>query len=114
MIRWCLPLLLLSIAAAPEAPRTKSCLNLRQVGDQRIVDASTVLFKEGGRWYRNDIVPACSGLRPNRAFSTTTPGGSLCTGDLITVFDAPSRFSYGSCALGKFTEIERPDPPRRR
>ena len=113
MIRWCLPLLLLT-AAAPEAPRTKSCVNLRQVREQRIVDDHTILFEEGARWYRNDLGSACPGLRPDRAISTRTPGTSLCRGDLVTVFDPPSRFTYGACPLGKFTQVERPARSARR
>ena len=101
--------------ARPVPDETKSCLMERRVQDQRIVDDHTILFREGSRWYRNDLPFACSGLEPDKALRTRTPSASLCSGDHITVFERVSNFTYGSCPLGNFTRIPNPGaPPRRR
>ncbi|TRW14679.1 hypothetical protein [Glacieibacterium frigidum] len=109
-------LLLSLLAAAPAlavetAPR--QCLSLPQIRNQRIVDGA-ILFRMGRQWYRNDMSNACTGLKPSRSIQTRTPSTQLCEGDLVRVFDPRVDITYGSCALGKFTPIDAPQPEGRR
>jgi hypothetical protein len=98
--------------AAPAGP--KSCVALNRVGEQRIVGDSTIYFKEGATWYRNDIPGGCPGLTPRRSFSSRTPSTRLCSGDIITVFDPMVSIPYASCGLGEFTPVAGPPPRERR
>ena len=107
----------LPVAAQPVPPpvpaETKSCLMQRRIESQRIVDDRTILFREGGRWYRNDLAVSCAGLSPDKSLITRTPSTGLCRGDQVTVFEPVSNFTYGSCALGDFTRIANPGPAKR-
>lgn len=114
MIRLSLTLLLIA-TAAPALARTatgigtqKDCVYLPRVTSQRIDDTGITL-KEGARWYRSELGPSCP-LKSHRAFSSRTPTGNLCRGDIIDVFDSSTRTGYGSCGMESFTQVPRPGP----
>lgn len=112
-------LLLLAVAVTPASAavpaETKDCLMLDRVQEQRIVDDRTILFREGGRWYRSDLAQSCQGLDPEKSLRTTVPSSRLCSGEPMTVFERSSNFTYGACPIGKFARIEAPLPvPRPR
>ena len=81
-----------------------------RVQEQRVVDDRTVLFREGSRWYRNDLAQSCMGLTTESGLRITTPSARLCSGDPATVFERGTGFTYGACPLGKFTRIAEPLP----
>lgn len=84
-----------------------SCLNQRLITDQRVVNDHTILFR-AGKWYRNDLRRACNGLDDRKTLIIRTTTGYTCDGDIASVVDLPSNFSYGFCPLGKFTPYELP------
>ncbi len=103
-------LILLALAAAPAVaapPAAKSCVVLRNIDHQRILDDHSVAMQVSGQWYRNDL-PSCRLLNRNRAFTTRLSTGQLCEGDLVGIFEPVSRMEFGSCALGPFTPIDAP------
>lgn len=109
---------LLALAAAPapavaadDAP--KACVIQNLIRNQRIVDDHTIYFREGSRWYRNDLGSACPGLTPRMAIHLRTTTNRLCEGDIITAFEPVSGAEFGSCGLGKFTPSEPPPRVRR-
>ncbi len=112
-----LPLLVLAAAmpAAAAVPdgAVKDCLQASRIQNQRIVDDHTILFREGSRWYRNDILSGCPGMDPEKSLRVAAPSAQLCSGDPVTVFERVSNFTYGACPLGKFTAIPNPGAPPR-
>jgi len=112
-------LALLAFAAVPAAaatvpPGPRECVTLSRVTAQRIVDDHTIYFQEGSRWFRNDINPACPGLKPRNAIRSRVTTNRLCSGDIVAVFDPAGGFEYGSCGLGRFTPVDAPPPRPRR
>ena len=105
---------LLAVAGAPAnaAPDSdtapKNCLTQNRIDDQRIVDDHTIYFREGPRWYRNDLASVCPGLSPRKAFHSRTTTNQLCAGDIITAFEPQSGSEFGSCGLGRFTPATPP------
>jgi hypothetical protein len=79
-----------------------SCIQLTRVDSSEIFDSGAILYRmRGGPDYLN--TPGnCPALRQNRAISTRTPSSSICSGDIIRVFDPVARFEYGGCGLGEF------------
>lgn len=104
--------------AAPDLARLLSgsvtgpaqhCIRQRDLRGQTIVNQSTIVFERGaGRYYRNDVGPACAALRPDRALITREVAIGICEGELFEVFDPISRANYGSCAFGPFVPYQRP------
>jgi len=84
-----------------------SCIQLNRVDSSEIFDSGAILYRmKGGPDYLN-TPPGCSSLRQNRSISTRTPSTTICSGDILRVFDAPSHFEYGSCGLGEFVPYPR-------
>ena len=94
-------------AWAGAAPASKQCVHLNRVTDQQIFDARTILFREDRRWYANDVGPNCGLLKPERTLQSQTPSPTLCVGDLVRISRPSLNVTYGSCALGEFTRVER-------
>ncbi|WP_019834163.1 hypothetical protein [Sphingomonas sp. PR090111-T3T-6A] len=84
-----------------------SCIPLTRVDSTEIFDSGAILYRmKGGPDYLN-TPPHCSTLRHDRAISTRTPTGSICSGDIIRIFDAPAHFDFGGCGLGEFVPYPR-------
>ncbi len=103
--------------AAPDVDRLLSgmpdgkpahCIRQRDLQGQTIVNQSTIVFERGGgRYYRNDVGPACAALRPDRAIITREIAIGICEGDPFEVFDTESRVSFGTCTFGPFVPFKR-------
>jgi len=120
-----LPLLLagaiLAIGAAPAADGTRAqarldkalagrvagetvdCVDNARLGGPDIIDGRTILYRDMGRVWRNDLPDQCGALRPGRILVVRLWGSRLCSGDLVEVVDGGSRIPMGSCRLGGFT-----------
>jgi hypothetical protein len=86
-----------------------SCVNLRELGGNKSVGETAIIF-EGttrSRLWVNRPRGGCPDLENGRALETRTPTGQLCSGDIATVFDPFSRINYGSCGLGEFVPYRR-------
>lgn len=88
----------------------QSCLPNYRANDMVVIDERTILFREGNRVWRNDIVGGCIGLgRPGTALVTRQFGGSgLCRGEIAQVVDTSIGTPVGSCALGDFVPFTAP------
>lgn len=90
--------------------KVEACIPLRSIHQTRILDKTNILFEmDNGRRYLNTLPVNCGGLTPYRAISYRTSLSQLCNTDIITVFEPgqPAPNSYGSCGLGKFTELKK-------
>lgn len=76
-----------------------------------VIDDNTVVFKDGGTYYRNDFRGlGCSQLSsPFYALVTRHVGGTgLCSGDFADVVDTTTGAVMGSCVFGDFVPYTRP------
>lgn len=100
--------------ALQAAPKSVSCINLRDIESSDVKDDTTIIFKMRGRkYYKNELSSRCNGLGFAKAFSMNTHSSQLCSIDIIRVLN-----TYGGdlqngigCGLGKFVEYT-PSPKK--
>jgi hypothetical protein len=84
------------------------CVNTRDLRGNRSAGETAIVFSGlGGRKWVNRPAAGCPDLSFSRALKTRTPGTRLCRGDIATVFDPVSGFTYGGCGLGEFEPYRR-------
>lgn len=115
---------LLLIAAAllatdrdPLAGRTagtpQACIPLATQNDgPTIVDAQTILYRDGGRLYRTGPRGACPALRPFSTLIVEVFGGQLCRGDRFRILEPGSTIPSGPCQFTDFTPYAKPPKVR--
>jgi len=92
--------------AGRTAGKPVSCIQLQRIDSSQIFDSGAILYRmKGGPDYLND--PHCPSLKRDRAIASRTPGTSLCSGDILRVFEPVSRIDYGSCPLAEFVPYAR-------
>jgi len=82
-----------------------SCLPTYRADDMRVIDDSTVIFRQSAnRVVLGHFAGGCNMLgQPGYALVTKQIGTSgLCHGDIATVVDTHSGFTVGSCVIGDF------------
>jgi hypothetical protein len=94
--------------AGRTAGKPTACIQQSQIYDSQIYDSGAILYRmKGGPDYLNTLNHRCPFLRQDRAIASRTPTGSLCSGDILTVFDPVAHFDYGGCGLGEFVPYEK-------
>ena len=90
------------------AGQPQSCVPRRELGGNRAIGHSGILFNGTGRSlvYVNEA--ACPELSPFLAIRTRSPSARLCAGDIAEIFDPVSGVTVGACALGRFTPYRLP------
>lgn len=72
-----------------------------------IIDENTILYREGGRVWRNDLAAACPRLNPYNTIITEVQGGQLCRNDRFRVLEPGTTIPGPYCRLGQFVPYER-------
>jgi hypothetical protein len=80
-----------------------NCISAMINSGPQIVDADTLLYRQGGKVWRNDLAGGCPGLDPNDTLIVEIHGSQLCRMDTIRVREPGSSIPGPSCRLGKFT-----------
>ncbi|HEX9965246.1 MAG TPA: hypothetical protein VGB04_09720 [Allosphingosinicella sp.] len=84
------------------------CVSTRDLLGNKSAGETAIVFEgRGGRKWVNRPAAGCPDLGFSRALRTQTPSTRLCRGDIATVFDPVSGFSYGGCGLGDFEPYRR-------
>jgi len=99
------------LLAGKVAGQPLSCLPSHRSNDMVVIDDNTILFRDGNRVYRNDLIGGgCSQIgKGHYALVTRTSGGfGLCRGDIGEVRDLTAGISVGSCVFGDFVPYTRP------
>ena len=80
------------------------CIPTYRADDMKIIDDSTILFKDGSIIYLQSPPHGCSGIAVHRNIlvSRPMPSNQLCSGDIQHLFDPVSRIGGGSCVFGDF------------
>jgi len=99
------------LLAGKVAQRPTTCLQSYQANDMRVIDPTTVAFRQGSsRVYVAHMRAPCDLLdRAGYALVTREYGSAqLCNGDIARVVNTGSRMTVGSCVFGDFTPYYRP------
>jgi hypothetical protein len=88
-----------------------SCLRHYRSGDMRVIDDSTIAFRDGSsRTYVAHMQGGCTNLSGGSYALVTKQFGTadLCRGDIAQVVDTLNGFTVGSCVFGDFVPYVRP------
>ena len=98
-----------AVPAARTLGEAQSCIVLSQVRESRVRDNSTIDFiSSGGRFYRNILPHACSGLASANRITYEAKQNQLCSVDVVYPLHSAGGLNRGpACGLGKFIPMER-------
>lgn len=85
------------------------CVSTSSLGNARIIDRQTIVYRRTGTIYVNRLRSECPGLNPYATLITEVKGGQLCRMDLVSTLDPGSRIPGPKCQLGQFTPYKLPD-----
>lgn len=92
--------------AGRSAGKPVPCIQQQWIDSSQIFDSGAILYRmKSGPDYLND--PHCPSLKQNRSIASRTPTTSLCSGDILHVFEPASGIDYGSCPLNDFVPYPR-------
>ena len=103
-----------SLAARPDplagrvAGAPQRCLGLQRAGGPDIVDARTILYREGDRIWRTGPVGNCPGLRPLTRLIVDVYGAQICRNDRFRTLDVNAIIPGPYCRFDAFTPYEKP------
>lgn len=90
------------------AGKTETCLSTSRIGSPEVISDRTLLYRDGGRIWRNDLPDACPGLRDDVIVVTEVFGGQLCRGDLFYTLERSGIGIPGPrCRLGAFVPWDK-------
>ncbi|UYY59989.1 hypothetical protein [Sphingomonas sp. S2-65] len=72
-----------------------------------VIDEHIVLYREGGRIWRNDLAAACPRLTPYNTMIVEVQGGQLCRNDRFRVLEPGTTIPGPYCRFGQFVPYER-------
>jgi hypothetical protein len=100
--------LLAEVLAGRIAGEPRSCVRSQDVRNTRSAGNNRILFDGPGRTvYVNHATGSCPRIQPWHAIRLRTVSTSLCSGELIRVFDPQTGVEYGGCSLGEFVPWRR-------
>lgn len=99
----------LADALGDRVPGTpQDCISPGITDGPQIIDDRTLLYRQGTRLYRNDLVSTCPSLAPMTTVIVEMRGSQLCRNDQFRVLTPGTSIPSGYCRLGKFTPYTRP------
>lgn len=98
----------LASALGDRRPGTpQDCINPGITDGPQIIDSRTLLYRQGARIYRNDLVAECPSLAPMTTVIVEMRGSQLCRNDQFRVVTPGTSIPSGYCRLGMFTPYAR-------
>ncbi|HEX8217022.1 MAG TPA: hypothetical protein VF577_06125 [Allosphingosinicella sp.] len=86
----------------------RNCVRQQDILDTRSAGGNTLLFEaKGGLVYVNRAGGSCPRIQPWHAIRHRAINTSICSGELIRVFDPQSGIEFGGCSLGEFVPWRR-------
>jgi hypothetical protein len=89
------------------AGKQVSCVSTVGLEGPQIIGNHTLVYRQGGRVYRNDLVAACPSLSSDDTILIEIHGSQLCRNDQFRVIDPGTTIPSGYCRLDKFTPYTR-------
>jgi hypothetical protein len=88
--------------------KPQDCINPSSTDGPQIIDTRTLVYRQGARLYRNDLVAECPSLAPMTTVIIEMRGSQLCRNDQFRVLTPGTSIPSGYCRMGKFTPYTRP------
>lgn len=90
----------------PGKPET--CLSNSRISSPQVIGDRILLYRDGGRVWRNDLPDACPGLNDDSLIVTEVYGGQLCRNDqFYTLQRGGIGIAGPRCRLGAFVPWDR-------
>lgn len=89
------------------AGEPRDCVSNFNLSGPQIIDSSTLIYREGGRVWRNDLGSACPGLSPGDMLIVEVHGSQICRNDRFRAVTPGTRIPSAFCMFGRFTPYER-------
>ena len=91
------------------AGKPVNCVPLHQMRSSRIIDGTAIVYDAGTTIYVNRPRGGARSLDRWDTLVTKTFGSSLCSSDVVQLYDAGSRMQTGVVFLGEFVPYRKPD-----
>ncbi|WP_233503448.1 hypothetical protein [Sphingomonas psychrotolerans] len=86
------------------AGKPQNCLSSSQsTNGPQIIDAHTILYRDGRRVWRNDLAGNCPSLDPDDILVVELHGSQICKNDMFRPVDRGSQIPGAYCRFGQFT-----------
>ena len=85
------------------AGKPQDCVSTMGLGGPQVIDANTLLYREGGRVWRNDLPSSCPSLDRFSIIVAELHGSQICRNDMFRPVDPGSRIPGPHCRFGQFT-----------
>lgn len=96
--------------AGYQAGETRTCLPSASNRDLERYSNRTLMLKQGGRIYVQQLDEGCRNVdRFGVTLVTKSTTGSYCRGDMLRLVDSSTGSFYGLCALNDWTVYEKTD-----
>ncbi|WP_206364488.1 hypothetical protein [Sphingomonas pokkalii] len=89
------------------AGKPQDCISPGMTDGPQIIDTRTLVYRQGGRLYRNDLVAECPSLAPLTTVIVEMRGNQLCRNDQFRVLTPGNSIPSQFCRLGKFIPYTR-------
>lgn len=98
----------LAKALAGRVPgKTSECIDVRADGPQ-IIGKQILLYRQGSRLWRNDLVAACPSLGSFATVIIDVHGSQICRNDHFRTIRSGETIPSPICRLGNFTAYDKP------
>ena len=95
------------------AGKPETCLSSSRIGAPQAFGDRTLLYRDGGRIWRNDLPDTCPGLNDDAIVVSEVYGGQVCRNDqFYTVERSVGGIPGPRCRLGNFVPWDRVKLPR--
>lgn len=74
-----------------------------QTSGPQIIDARTILYRDGKRVWRNELAADCPSLDQDSILIVELHGSQICKNDMFRPVDRGSRIPGAYCRFGQFT-----------
>jgi len=89
------------------AGEPQDCISNNALQGPQVIDSRTILYTQGRRVWRNDLLAECPGLRPFNTLIVEVHGSQICRHDRFRAVEPGARIPGPYCSFGRFTPYER-------
>ena len=89
------------------AGEPQDCISASSTSGPQIIDERTLIYRDVGKVWRNDLESSCPGLDPGDTLVVVLHGSQMCRRDLFHVREYGSSIPGPRCQLGKFTPYRK-------
>ena len=87
---------------------TRTCLPGRSQASRRIYADGTILVRQAGSLYGQNLGPGCASASDiHTALVTEGTFGNMCAGTIARVIDNSTGMFRGSCSIGDWTQYDK-------